>query len=151
MKYIHTVTIRVFSKNETPESIEKGFDYLLPFDLMKEKIKINSQYFHADSENPDAEPMTVYSVFMDRQAFIGEFIKYFRSLLTPEQKKNIIARAEKFMDEDCAIYIRMDKNELIRERIEFVEHGDCFHITMNIAAFPKKKEKALEIVKMLFA
>jgi len=151
MKYIHNITIRAFSKDDTQKSIENGFDYLIPFDLLKEKIKIKTEYFGADSDNPGAEPITVYSIFFDRQAFIGGFMRYFRSLLSPSQKKNIIERAEKFMDEDCAIYIRIDKDELRKEKLELVDHGNCFHITMNIAAFPKKKEKALEVVRMLFS
>jgi RNA binding exosome subunit len=151
MKYIHNITIRAFSKNDTQKSIEKGFDYIIPFDLLKEKIKIKTEYFGADSDNPDAEPITVYSVFFDRQAFIGDFMRYFRNLLSPGQKKNIIEKAEKFMDEECAIYVRIDKDALRSEKLELVEHGNCFHITMNIAAFPKKKEKAMEVVKMLFS
>lgn len=117
MKYIHNITIRAFSKNDTPESIEKGFDFIVPFDMMKEKIKINTEYFGADSDNPDAEPLTVYSISFDRQSFIGEFMRYFRGLLSPGQKKIIIEKAEKYMDEDCAVYIRLDKDALIRERI----------------------------------
>lgn len=151
MKYIHNITIRAFSKNDTPESIEKGFDYIVPFDMLKEKIKIKTEYFGADSNNPDAEPLTIYSIFLDRQVFIGGFMKYFRSLLSPNQKKSIIEKAEKFMDEECAVYIRLDKDELRKEKIELVDHGNCFHITLNIAAFPKKKEKALDIVRMLFS
>lgn len=151
MKYIHNITIRAFSKNDTPESIERGFDYIIPFDLMKEKIKIKTEYFGADSDNPGAEPITVYSVTFDRQTFIGEFMRYFRSLLSPKQKRDIIEKAEKYMDEECAVYIRIDKDELRKEKLELVDHGNCFHITMNIAAFPKKKEKALDVVRMLFS
>jgi RNA binding exosome subunit len=31
-----------------------------------------------------------------------------------------------------------------------VNHGDCYHITLSVAAYPKKEENAKQIIKEVF-
>lgn len=150
MKYLHNLEIKVFSKNEPENLIEKGFDFITPFDFQKENLKIDIKEYKSDSENQNVEPIKINSLFIDKQRFLSEFIKHIRKLFNSEQKKRIINNAEKYMDDDCRIYIRLDKDALLKNHLELVEHGNCYHINMNIAAFPKKKEKALEIIKEIF-
>ncbi len=39
---------------------------------------------------------------------------------------------------------------LQENKLWLTESGDCFHIKINIASFPRKREKALEIIRNLF-
>jgi len=47
--------------------------------------------------------------------------------------------------------MRIDKDAWIDERkILFTDSGNCFHIKMSLAVFPKKKEAALQLVEKIF-
>ena len=40
--------------------------------------------------------------------------------------------------------------ELLKEKYSITDSGDCFHIKMHIAAFPKNRESALKVIEKIF-
>ncbi|MFW6450321.1 MAG: RNA-binding domain-containing protein, partial [Nanoarchaeota archaeon] len=53
----------------------------------------------------------------------------------------------KRIDENCKCYIRLDKESLFNGEYKLVFDGNCFHIKISLAVFPKRKKKAEELVK----
>jgi RNA binding exosome subunit len=151
MKLIHSIKIDLFSKSDDPKEINDAFDFILPFDPVKEKVDITAKYYGKDEETDSGDPLTVYTVNIDKQSQITRTIEYLRRMLSPIQKRDIIDTTKKFMDEDCCMFIRLDKQSLLKKQFELVEHGDCFHIRINIAAYPKSVSKAKEIAEQILS
>lgn len=150
MKLLHSITITVIDKENNFEKIESGFDYLIPFDLVKNNIKLKSEYIGPDPEIEESKPITIYTLDIEKQSLMTQFIEYLRKMLSPIAKKEIMQNAQKFMEEDCIAYLRIDKDEIFNKKITLTKDGNCFHVKLKIAAYPKKKESAIKILEQLF-
>ena len=63
----------------------------------------------------------------------------------------MLEQKESRLDEDLNFFVRIDKEKWIDGKEMFLtDSGNCFHIKILIAAFPKKRENALKIVEKMF-
>ena len=53
-------------------------------------------------------------------------------------------------DDDLNFFLRLEKPKLFNHEYWITDSGDCMHIKINLAAFPKKKEKAAPLIKEIF-
>lgn len=51
------------------------------------------------------------------------------------------------IDEDCQIYLRFDKQEAYLGRIRLADHDDVVSVKGKVAAYPAKRERALEAAR----
>ncbi len=73
------------------------------------------------------------------------------SNLDKKQKELILKQSESRLDESLDFFIRFDKEEWIdKNKLELTDSGKCFHLKINVAAFPRKREAGLKIVNELF-
>jgi len=71
--------------------------------------------------------------------------------LVNEQRELILRQAETRLDREFNFFIRFDKEKLVNENKYWItDSGNCFHIKMNIACFPRKREQALKIIQNIF-
>ena len=58
---------------------------------------------------------------------------------------------ESRLDKNLDLFLRFEKDTWINERkLVLTDSGKCFHLRISIAAFPKNREVALNVVKDLF-
>ncbi len=145
---MHNVEIRVFSKPEDNlEKVKNGLLSLIPFDLSKEKIRLNQKNAFGFNE----KKIVILSIKLDKQRHVNQFLEKLCKDLTQEQKGLIKSQAESRLDNELFSYLRFDKNKLINEaRLWLTDKGDCYHIKLSIASFPRTREKALECVRSIF-
>ncbi|OGM01983.1 hypothetical protein A3K72_01195 [Candidatus Woesearchaeota archaeon RBG_13_36_6] len=145
---LHNVEIRVFCKPEDNlEKVKNGLLSLVPFDLSKEKIRLNQKNTFGFNE----KKIVILSIKLDKQRHVNQFLEKLCNDLTQEQKELIKKQAESRLDNEMLFYLRFDKNKLINEtRLWLTDKGDCYHIKLSIASFPRTREKALECVRSIF-
>ena len=145
MKYAHNIKVNVFCKQEDKEEdILKNLLALFPFNLEEQKIKVN----RSNAEGFQQKTIVIYEVVLEKDRHINEFIKDILSKLNHEQKQLLIRQLDSRIDNDLNFFLRLDKDKLIKEGKYFItEYGNCYHIKLSVAAFPSKKEMALEVVK----
>jgi len=147
MKLANKVKINVFVKPEEDEQkIVEALKQLLPFDLEKEKImrkKSTVQGF-------DERKIIIYDITLQKENHTNTFLKFLKQKLNDEQREMLV-RQENRLDDDCCFYMRLDKQKLLNNEFYVTDEGECFHITFCVAAFPKKKECAREVVKKMFS
>lgn len=149
MRYAHNITLTVFCKLDEEDETEIRGKLLafFPFDLEKEKIKVNTQR----ATGYDNKTIHIMSVTLTREAHLAQFLKALIEGLKPEQKQALIKEAESRLDADLFFYIRFDKERWNRHNeLWIVDHGNCYHCKLLIAAYPKKREVALKIIKTIF-
>lgn len=148
MKTANSIKISVFCYEDEDESkVLEIFLGFFPFNLEEEKIivlKTNARGFKERN-------IKIFEVNLTKDMHINLFLENLNNKLNNEQKQLIIKQADSRLDENLNFYIRFDKQKLIKEQRTWItESGDCFHLKINIAAFPRKKEKAVEMIKEIF-
>jgi len=145
---LHRVDIRVFCKPEDNiEEVEKGLLSLIPFDLDKEKIKLNKRNTAGFRERK----IIILDVKLEKQRHVNLFLEKLGESLSEEQRDMIKSQAESRLDEDMLFYLRFDKKRFLEDKVLWLtDKGDCYHVKLSVAAFPKTRENALRCVKSLF-
>lgn len=145
---VHRVVVRVFSKPEDDLSaVQQGLFSLVPFDLDNEKIKLSSRSVTGFNERK----IKILEIKLKKQKHVRKFLENLHAKLSEEQRTLISNEAESRLDDELDFYLRLDKQKLISDKkIWITDKGDCYHIKLAIATFPKSKEKALECIKNLF-
>jgi RNA-binding protein len=152
MKAVHTVTITVFVRpGEDAASIEKALKSLSPFDLEKEKLRIERMGVQGSEvfDGVGYDNINILKLILDKERHTNRFIDLLKEKL-PESDLRQLADQDNRVDEECCFYLRLDKKKLLGGEWALTDGGDCFHIKMTIAAFPKKREVALQTVRKMF-
>jgi len=144
----HKITVTVFSKEEENQSkIKTSLLELFPYDLEEEKIKLIEKTVTGFNE----KQIKVLEVILEKNKHIEEFLNNLTKTLSDQAKELILKQAESRLDDECKFYLRFSKDKLIGEKeLWITDQGNCFHIKMTLAVFPKKREKALEIIQKVF-
>lgn len=144
MKYAHFIEMRVFCKEEdNQEIIEKKIHELFPFDFEKEKLIIKSK----KCEGFEDKIIKILTVSIKKEKHTKLFLKNLIDKISDEQKKLLEKQLESRLDETLHFYIRLDKEKLLNNEYWITDYGNCFHITISIAAYPHKRETAVAMVK----
>lgn len=150
MKLAHQIKAKVFSYekfNEDAKLILDKFLQLFPFDLKEEKIELKKTKTVGFNENE----ITILDVTLAKERHTNQFLENLMKNLDEEQKKLILSQVEQRLDDNLDFFLRFDKDEYIKNnKLALTDSGKCFHIKMSVAAFPKKREIGLGIVKMVF-
>jgi RNA-binding protein len=144
MKFAHNIKITVFAKpGENREQIKTALISLVPPGDEKEKYSLTESSAEGFEGN-----IAILELLISKERIVTGFVKRLKSILSEEQRNTILCQDNR-VDDECYFYIRLDKKKLLDGEYELTESGDCFHIRMSIAAFPKKREAALAVVRKM--
>lgn len=152
MRAVHTITISVFCKeHEDEHEIKEGLFFLLGMDEAALK-KEGCALARVRAKGFEEKGILILSVTLDKVRHVNRFLARLCALLSPAQRRIIITEAKSRLDGDLFFYLRFDKPTLISDRkLRLIDGGNCYHVRMSIAAFPKKRDVALDVVKSLFS
>lgn len=148
MKYAHLIRLSVFSKEgEKEEDILRSLKELIPFNLEDEKIIIEIKKASGFEE----KKIIIFTVTLKKETHTTKFLKNLNQKLSDDQKSLLKRQSESRLDKKYNFFIRLDKQKLLEKNETWItDSGDCFHIRISIAAFPKNRENALNAVINLF-
>jgi len=149
MKYAHLIKATVFSyEYENTESILDAFLTFFPFSLEDNKVDLDK----TNATGFNEKKIKIFEVTLIKSNLINHFIKNLLNNLDENQKNQILQQAESRLDKNLDFFIRFDKDSWVNEKkLILTDTGKCFHVRISIAAFPKKKEVALNVVRDLFS
>jgi RNA binding exosome subunit len=146
VKYANNITINVFVKpEEDEETIRKTFLELINLDLEKEKLLLKRK----KAKGFNQRAIIIYEVRLEKEKHTNYFLREFVSKLNEEQKE-LLVRQKNRLDDDLHFFIRLDKNKLNNNEYYITDSGECYHINIGIASFPRKKEVAEEVIREIF-
>ncbi|MBI4140973.1 hypothetical protein HY485_04005 [Candidatus Woesearchaeota archaeon] len=148
MKYTHNIIISEFVKQqENSEEIKHALKKLVPFDLEKEKLQLKEDTATGLNE----QHIKILTITLTKERHTNKFLEFIIERLSEQQKKLIISQKDSRTDEYNHFFIRIDQEKWNKEQqILLVDHGNCIHIKISLAAFPAKKDVALKIVEEIF-
>lgn len=150
MNIAHSIRASVFSHekdNEDSNAILAGLLDFFPFTLEKEKIIVSKSIAKGFNE----KNITSFEVSLSKDRHIRLFLDSLVSRLDEAQKRKILSQAVTRLDNNLDFFLRFDKKTFIEsKKLLLTDSGNCFHIRISVAAFPKKRETALLIVNRIF-
>jgi len=149
MKLAHNIELRIFVKeNDIEEHILKKVHEIFPYDeFKKENIEFESKI----SEGFEDKKIKVITVFTKRQRHATKILTNLMHNLKQEQKDILLKQLESRLDEKLHFYIRLDKDKLLNNIYELTDSGNCFWIKICVAAYPHKREIAIDLVKHMLS
>ena len=148
MKYAHLIRLTVFSHgNEDVQPVLDAMLQFFPFSLEDRKVHLNK----STATGFNRQEIKIFEVNLSKQSLVNEFLESLVGNLSEIQKGIILNQAESRLDSNLDFFIRFDKDSWISgKKLALTDSGSCFHLKMSIAAFPKKREIALKVIKDLF-
>ena len=147
MKFIHNLKVSVFcNEGENEIRIKKALLSLFPFELEKEKVKVDRIAAKGAKDNI----IVILDVYLNRERLVNLFVKELVEKLTKEQKELLILQLATRIDDECNFFIRLDKDKLIKDnKMVITDKGSCFHMKFTAAAYPVNKYNAMKTVKQM--
>lgn len=146
MKVLNKAIVSVFAgEEEDIEEIRKALLSLVPLDLKKEKITLQRQ----TAKGFEEKKIVILKIVLDKAKHTNAFLKHLLNKLTPEEKELLSDQANSRLDNHMHFFIRLDKDKMMQGQYKITDSGNCFHIKLHIAAFPSKREVALEAIEKL--
>jgi RNA binding exosome subunit len=134
---IHNIRFRLFVyKNENEEELIQATHNILP------ECEIEKEEALGIRE----DPIIILSGFIDKKRKTKEF---FKKLLLCDKNQLIKLEEDldKKIDNSGNLFLRFSKEDALNEKWTIVDKGDSIHLKIKIAAFPCKKEIAINKVK----
>ncbi len=149
MKIANNITATVFCKEGEDDEVRitEVFLKLFPFDLEQEKIILEKTIATGLKERK----IRILKVVLAKDRHTNTFLENLRNNLEVESKELLLRQLESRLDEELTFFIRLDKTRLLRSEFFITDSGDCFHIAISVAAFPRKRENAIRILEEFFA
>ncbi len=143
MKLANNVRIKVFAKEEeNAAEIEEKLKQLVPLDFEKEKIPVKKQAATGFNE----KKITIMELSLAKNKHINAFLDFLKEKLGERQKELLIRQKETRLDNELNFFMRLDKEKLLQNEFWITDSGNCYHIKISVAAFPRKRENALKAV-----
>ena len=137
---IHNISYRVFVYGtENDEKVKEAVQTLFP----------NSHPQTDTTEGYFKNPVLILHDKITRKREIKEFVQILEQI-DSSSKKQLLNQLENKMDERGNLFLRFDKQRAYLGDLKIIEHGDAIHVKINIAAYPAKKERAIELAKDIF-
>jgi len=147
MRLANNIRVNVFVKVEDDEAaVKKHLLALFPFDLEQEKIVLQ----RSKALGFNQREIIILEVELKKERHTNAFLSFLKEKLN-EQQKSVLVKQENRLDDDCNFFIRLDKSKLLNNEYWITDSGDCYHIRISIAAFPKKKERARQVIEQMFS
>lgn len=140
--------MEVFAKpEEDVPAIKQALIELVPLNLEKEKIKLQDKQAKGFNERT----IHIFTIELAKESHTNAFLKAFLEKLDEGQKKLLLDQKESRLDEEFNFFIRLDKTKWLNERKFWItDSGDCFHLKLALAVFPRKRSAALQLVERIF-
>ena len=141
---VHHITVSVFSDRGEIEVLKETLKGILPKDSVVEENVIEPE----TEGGVFTHEMVELKCAVKRQKDVREFTSRILGSLDDYDKRRIIDNLDSFIDDDCNLYMRLSKSEA-GEGNFVLESMDSIHVAFKLAAYPAKKEKAVEVAREL--
>lgn len=147
MKVFHNVIVNVFIKpEENYDEIKQAFLKLFPFDIAESKVQVSE----TNASTFEQRTIKIIEVVLHKEALINKLMEFTKEKMSEDDKKMIVRQLDSRVDDEVNFFFRLGKNRLLNGEYVVVDHGNCFHFKCHVAAFPKKKEVAITVIKDYF-
>lgn len=150
-RLVLAVHLRVFIKPEDEfEHVRNGFLRLVPFALADEKVELKEETIDTSMEGP-ARIVRVLRITLTKPRHVTLFLEHLNEKLSAEDKRMLLNQKESRLDEEGLFFLRLERIAwMVDSEAVVTDSGNCYHIALDIAAYPKKRETMLAQLEKVF-
>ena len=115
---------------------------------MEERVEAAMLYVSGLEEVPASQieghfgnPITIFEVEMTKNRDMKKFLQILKDA---GMLALLMEKIEPRLDENCVFHFRLDKQKAYAEKLELASSKDIIDVSMKVAAYPAKREIALE-------
>lgn len=144
MKRLHNVVLSMFVKpEEDAQELERKFLSIVPFSLGEEKLALQKTVASGFNERK----ITILEIVLQKERHTNALLDHLVRHLSGAQKQQLLGQDNR-LDDDCDFFLRFKKEAL--PQLILTNGGDCLHVKLSIAAFPKRRQAAEGVIKEIF-
>lgn len=144
MKLAHNIKASVFSyQGEDEQAILEKLLAMFPFEI-KKQLKKTKATTHDDL------PILIFEVELVKEREVNGFLNFLVEKLSKDQKELLVKQMRTRLDNELNFFLRLDKEKLMNGEYWITDSGNCYHIKILLAAYPKKKEVGEMIIRKIF-
>lgn len=133
---IHNIRYRVFVyEDEDEEELIEGLKNILPTAKIEREV----------AEGMIEDEILILSGKIDKKKETKEFLKTLLSI-DKDSLEKLADDLEKKIDKNGNLFLRFLKDSACEEKWEICDTGDSIHLKVKIAAYPAKKEVAINLL-----
>ena len=140
LKTVHSVNISVFV--HATEEEDKVLNVLKRF--LSEDAKVQKEHATGYFRNP----IDILTVKITKPRDTAKFLDLIRQNLSKDDIHKILNDLNRYVDDEGVLFIRINKQEAARNSFKLGKK-DPILVRVKIAAYPARKEKALEVARGL--
>jgi RNA binding exosome subunit len=147
-KLIHNIVVTVFEKSEEKiENHKKIFQYLLPIDFKREKVKISIESVEGFNQH------TIYIIQLrtKKSNHNTSLVNLVFSNMNEKDKKQIGKQYLTRLNQEGYFFIRLKKDKLLKKEFELTDSGNCYHFKIKLAGFPAKWNEFVKTAELLLS
>ncbi|OKY78242.1 MAG: Exosome subunit RNA binding protein with dsRBD fold [Candidatus Methanohalarchaeum thermophilum] len=139
---IHYIDLRTFCySTESFEKVKAAFNQVIPQDQ-----EINIEEIEGNFGNE----IKILKLRVKKSRKIRDLTNEIKSRINEDELKRLKSELPVRLDDNCSLFIRFNKQRAYKEDLELTDSGNAIVLRFKIAAYPAKREKALEIAKEIF-
>ena len=145
MKYAHAVKLRAIVDPSREDAVKQGILGLFerPPDVVREEEAVS---FDVDSaEDFTGDELRFIRTSFEKTRNTNEVLDTLRSELSDGDRAMLAEQMDR-LDEDLHFHIRLDLDSFLNGAYIVTESGDCLHVRIKVAAYPAKKERAVDVI-----
>lgn len=148
MKTFNSIAVSVFAKpEEDAAKLKEGLLALIPLNLDEESIVLEDK----TATGFNQRTLHIYSITLMKDRHVNTFVEFLLGKLNNQQKHQLVNEAETRLDAELVFFIRIDKDLWANDRVfQLTDSGNCYHLKLAVASFPRKREVALDVVTKVF-
>ena len=140
-RLIGSLQIEAFAHaTEDPEKVKHALSNIIP-DLDAD-IQIENLKGHYEN------PILLLRMKIEDRDRVEKAVSLLQEKTGPEQKKSLALELNQHLDERGWLYLRLDKQELFRERIVFSDGDDVVKIRLSLAPHILRKHDPPEVYRL---
>lgn len=138
---IHNIRYRVFIyENEDKDEILEALLNILP--TAEPEVE--------EAEGLLEEKMLILTGIVSKKRETKEFLNSLIDSIDEDQLVKLYEDLDRKMDENGNWFLRLSKEKAAKEEWEILDGGDSIHLKIKIAAYPAKKEVAINKISEIF-
>jgi RNA binding exosome subunit len=149
MKLVNNISFRVFSYPGENKDVLKSSLLSFAGFTMEQIIDEKINFKETNAKGFSQKIIVIMEILLEKERHTNKFLKKLNSILTKEDKSMLIEQVNR-LDDNLNFFIRFDKSDLLEGKHTITDSGNCFHVSMNIEAHPRRKDVAHRVVKQIF-
>ena len=139
MKYFHYARFRIISS--TKEDALYQAESIL--DLFSQDFKKDTSAFLIEHISQESDDPLVTHVVIKKHKYLVYLCKYIYDCLSVQDRQELVQTIQERIDDQGMFYVRLEK-ENFPKICTLTQRGNCIHIAIKIAAYPKTKQNAVK-------